>query len=165
MLVIYDLDKTSLYCPIANFMDNFIPKNKLLKRLYYNLYPIAHLLEMKLGLLKINREMYIRARQYAEFKDTYQVVITARHYSFSLNKHVRAVFGDVDMSVFAIAQGLSYLHKVDIVDRLPLIEGEEIIMYDDNAEELRRVKDKYKPHFTGVQVEFTGEEKILNYVN
>lgn len=165
MLVIYDLDKTSLYCPIANFMDNFIPKNKLLKRLYYNLYPVVHLLEMKLGLLKINKEMYIRAKQYAEFTDVHQVVITARHHSFSLKKHVKAVFGDVDITTFAIAQGLTNLHKVDIVDALPLLKGEEIIMYDDNALELKRVKDSYKPHFTGIQVEFIGEEKILNYVN
>ena len=50
MLVIYDLDKTSLFCPIADFLDRFIPRNKVLKKLYYNIYPFVHILEMKLGL-------------------------------------------------------------------------------------------------------------------
>lgn len=166
MLVIYDLDKTSLFCPIADFLDRFIPRNKVLKKLYYNIYPFVHILEMKLGLLKINKEMYIRARQYDEFTDCFQVVITSRHRSFSLQKHIKAVFGDeIDINVFAIAQGLTNIHKVDIIDQLPINDDEEIIMYDDNDKELRRARAKYKGRFTGINVEYTGkEEKILDYV-
>lgn len=166
MIVIYDLDKTSLYCPIADFMDRFIPKHRTLKRLYYNLYPFVHILEMKLGLMKVNKEMYIRAKQYAEFPDTFQVVITARHESRSLVPHVREVFGDTDITVFAIAQGLTNLHKVDIIKQLPMCDDEEIIMYDDNEDELIKTKLKFQKRFTGIQVEFKGkEEKILQYVN
>ena len=57
MLIIYDLDRTSLFCPIADFMDKFIPKNKFLKKLYYNIYPFIHIFEMKFDLLKINSEI------------------------------------------------------------------------------------------------------------
>lgn len=165
MIIIYDLDRTSLYCPIADFMDRFIPKNLILKKLYYNIYPFIHILEMKLGLMKINKEMYIRAKQYAEFNDTFQVVITARHESKSLVPHVRKVFGDTDITVFAIAQGLTNLHKVDIINQLPISDDEEIIMYDDNEKELKRVRSKYKGKFTGIQIEFKGDkEEIIQYV-
>lgn len=167
MLVIYDLDKTSLYCPIADFLDRFIPRNRFLRKLYYDIYPFVHILEMKLGLLKINKEMYIRARQYAEFEDCLQVVITARHRSFSLMRHVKAVFGDaIIINVFATAQGLTNRHKVDMIDQLPIDKNTEIVMYDDNDEELRRVCSKYRGRFTGVNIEFTGSnERIINYVN
>lgn len=164
MLVVYDLDKTSLYCPIADFMDRFIPSNTFFKRLYYNLYPFVHILEMKLGLLKTNPEMYIRAMQYAEFDDVHQIVITSRHRSFSLEKHIKRVFGNLDIKVFPIAQGLTGLHKVEVLKRLPLFKG-GIIMYDDNFKELILARDAFKGHFTGVRVHFTGEEKILDYVN
>ena len=166
MIIIYDLDKTSLYCPIADFMDKFIPSNMFLKKIYYSLYPFVHILEMKLGLLKINKEMYIRAKQYNEFEDCHQIVITARHKSRSLALHVAEVFKDVPITTFAIAQGLTYLHKVDVIDQLPMYEDEEIIMYDDNIRELKRVCQKYNKHFTGIQVDFTGEkEEILTYVS
>lgn len=165
MLIIYDLDKTSLYCPIANFMDRFIPKSIVFKKLYYKLYPFVHILEMKLGLLKINKEMFIRAHQYDEFTDIYQIVVTARHNSYSLNKHVREVFGNIDITTFAIAQGITNMHKVDLVRELPVDNDEEIIMYDDNIEELELMKKEYNGRFTGVNVFFDGEEKILEYVH
>lgn len=165
MIVIYDLDKTSLFCPIADFMDRFIPKNKFLKKLYYKLYPFIHILEMKLNLLRINTKMYVRAKQYEGLKNVLQVVITARHRSFSLYKHVKHVFRDVDVTVFAIAQGLTNLHKVDIVDKLPMSDDEEIVMYDDNIWELNKVAQKHRGRFTGINLEFKDREEILSYVH
>ena len=166
MLVIYDLDKTSLYCPIADFMDKFIPKNKALKKLYYNLYPFVHIFEKHFGLLKINDNIYNRAKVYSEMPDVRQVVITARHNSMSLPIHVEAVFHELKIPYIAIAQGITNINKVEVLKRLPINAGEEIVMFDDNLEELNKVHNKYSPKFTGVRVEFLGKkEEIKQYVH
>lgn len=165
MLVIYDLDKTSLYCPLADLADRFIPKNKFLKQLYYNIYPFIHTLEMKLGLFQINTNMYVRAKQYDEIPGVVQVIITARHFSSSVRKHVEAVFKDLDISAICIAQGLSNINKVDIVQELPIGDKEEIVMYDDSWTELLKMKAKFKKRFTGIRVLFKdNKEKIETYV-
>ena len=165
MLIIYDLDKTSLYCPIANFMDKFIPKNEKLKKIYYNLYPFIHRLEMFLGLLQINEDMYIRAKQYAEFPDTNQIVVTARHFTKTTMEHVSRVFKDIEMPVVCVAQGLTNLFKADVVKELPLLDDEEIIMYDDSVTELSVMKAEFKNHFTGIHVLFKdNKEEIDQYV-
>ena len=165
MLIIYDLDKTSLYCPIANFMDRFIPKNKTLRKIYYNLYPFVHKLEMFFGLLQINKDMYIRAKQYAEFPDINQIVVTARHFTKTTMEHVSRVFKDIDMPVVCVAQGLTNLSKADVIKQLPIYDDEEIIMFDDNFRELKYMRKEFKNHFTGIHVLFKdNKEEIDSYV-
>ena len=165
MLVIYDLDKTSLYCPLANFMDKFIPKNRFLKILYYNLYPIINKLEIKLGLFKINERMYIRAKQYQNYGNVEQVVVTARHYTLQTMEHVTAVFRDIEIPVICVAQGLTSLFKADVVKELPLLDDEEVIMYDDNITELSVMKAEFGERFTGIRVLFNGKDEEISYVN
>lgn len=161
MLIVYDLDKTSLYCPIADFLDKFIPKNKTLKVLYYSLYPFIHNLEMKLGLLKINNSMYARAKSYAEFPDINQIVVTARHFTKQTLTHVQKVFHEIEMPVICIAQGLTELSKAEVIEELPLLEDEEIVMFDDNNVELSKMKKKFKNHFTGMLVKFKGKKEYV----
>lgn len=165
MLVIYDLDKTSLYCPIADRLDKFIPKNRFLKNLYYKLYPFIHSLEIRFGLLQINENMYQRARMFQEFgEDVKQVVITARHHSKASIKHVQMIFKDIDITLFSIAQGLTGLNKIDIIKKLPLYLTEEIIMYDDNYKELTKVHKEYRSNFTGMQVYFKNNKERIRRV-
>lgn len=165
MLVIYDLDRTSLFCPIADFMDKFIPKNTTLKKLYYKLYPFVHILEMRLGLLRINEEIYNRAKIYKEQFNALQVVVTARHKSFSIYPHIKAVFKDIDIPCFCIAQGLTKLSKAKAIRSLGIIKpNEEIIMYDDNIEEITKMINVYKDKATGVHIEFTKDKEIIKYV-
>lgn len=167
MLIVYDLDKTSLYCPIASMLDRFIPRNKKLKILYYKLYPFVHTLEDKLGLLKINQSMTSRFQRYQEYPEIKQIVVTARHFTKETIKHVLQCFptGE-DLPVVCCAQGITDRLKAEVINDLPFVEpGEEIIMYDDNFRELANMRKYFKGHFTGVQVLFNGrEEKILNYV-
>lgn len=164
MLVIYDLDKTSLYCPIADFMDKFIPKNKTLKQLYYKLYPIAHIFEMKFGLLKINDEIYNRAKIYKNEFNARQCVVTARHRSYSTKLHIKRVFRDIEMPYLCVAQGLTNLTKAEVIEgMIPIDQNEEIIMYDDNFNELMCMHALFKNQFTGLLVEYDGiKEKITN---
>ena len=164
MLVIYDLDKTSLFCPIADFMDKFIPKNKILKQLYYKFYPIVHIFEMKLGLLKINNEIYNRAKIYKEQFNARQCVVTARHRSYSTKLHIKKVFRDIEMPCLCVAQGLTNLTKAEVIEgMIPVDPHEEIIMYDDNFNELMCMHALFKDQFTGLLVEYNGiTEKITN---
>ena len=164
MLVIYDLDKTSLYCPIADFMDKFIPKNKFLKQLYYKLYPIAHILEMKFGLLKINDEIYNRAKIYKDEFNARQCVVTARHRSYSTKLHIKNVFRDIEMPCLCVAQGLTNLTKAEVIQgMIPIDPKEEIIMYDDNFNELMFMDALFKDQFTGLLVEYDGiKEKVTH---
>lgn len=167
MLIIYDLDKTSLFCPIADFMDRFIPNNKFLKHLYYLLYPIAHMVEIKLGLLQINRSMYLRALSYEQtYKDVRQVILTARHRSFSTELHKKLVFRDIDVPIFCIAQGITNLSKAAFVKLLPIDKDEEVIMYDDNIDELNKMKKEIGPRFTGLNILFKdNKEENIQIVN
>lgn len=164
MLVIYDLDKTSLFCPIANFMDRFIPKNKILKTLYYKIFPFIHILEMKFNLLKINDRIYNRAKIYKEQFNARQCVVTARHKSYSTKLHIKKIFKDIDMPCLCIAQGLTNLSKVEAVTKMITIDSkEEIIMYDDNYHELMLMHSIFRDQFTGLLVEFDGnKEKVTN---
>ena len=165
MIVIYDLDKTSLFCPIANFLDKFIPHNIILKQIYYKLYPFVHILEMKFGLLKINENIYNRAVAYkTAYPDCLQVVITARHRSISTDMHIKRVFRDIDVSCFCVAQGITNLSKSDIAKLIPKSTNEEIVMYDDNLDELLKMRNVYKEHFSGIRINFEDHEEILQYV-
>lgn len=164
MLVIYDLDKTSLFCPIADFMDKFIPRNIFLRKLYYNIFPFIHILEMKLGLLKINDEIYKRAKIYKEQFNARQVVVTARHQSYSTKLHIKKVFRDIEMPCLCIAQGLTKLSKAECIQQMITIDpNEEIIMYDDSFNELMCMHALFKDQFTGLLVEYNGiKEKVTN---
>ena len=167
MLVIYDLDKTSLFCPIADFMDRFIPNNKFLKQIYYLLYPFAHILEIKLGLLQINRSMYLRALSYDQtYKDVRQIILTARHKSFSTEIHKKLIFRDLDIPIFCIAQGITNLSKAAFAKLLPIDKNEEVIMYDDNIDELNKMRNTIGPKFTGLNILFKdNHEENIQIVN
>lgn len=162
MLVIYDLDKTSLYCPIADFLDNFIPKKKILKKIYYMLYPIAHEIEMKYNLLQINHEMFKRAKGYQQQGAT-QIVVTARHYTHQTMKHVRAVFQDVPVVLMCVAQGITNKSKAEYVAELPRNPRDEIIMYDDNFTELSKMNEMFDK-FIGIQVFFKDNKEEIQRV-
>lgn len=165
MLVIYDLDKTSLFCPIADFMDRFIPKNRTLKVLYYKLYPLVHILEMKLGLLKINEEIYKRAKIYKEQFNARQCVVTARHRSYSTKLHIKEVFKDIEMPCLCVAQGLTQLSKAEVIEgMIPIDPNEEIFMYDDNIYELIKMHALYKNRFTGFKIEYLGNKETISHV-
>lgn len=165
MLIIYDLDRTSLFCPIADFMDKFIPKNKFLKKLYYNIYPFIHILEMKFDLLKINSEIYNRAKIYKEQFNARQCVITARHKSFSTKLHIEEVFRDLDIPCFCIAQGLTKISKAEALNKLVVVDpNEEIIMYDDNFNELMFMHSMFQDKFTGFLVEYKGNKEKITHV-
>lgn len=162
-IVIYDLDKTSVYCPLANFMDKFIPNNMFLKRLYYKLYPFVHTLEIRLGLLKINKAIYQRAKMYSNMPDVYQCVVTARHDTQETYRHVDFVFDDLspDIDVHCIAQGLTNLTKAEYVKQVIKPRNDEvIIMYDDNIYELLEMKRTFN-EFLGFRVLFTGNKEYI----
>lgn len=165
MLVIYDLDKTSLYCPIADRLDLFIPKNRFLKNLYYKIYPFIHSLEIRFGLLQINENIYQRAKMFQEFgDDVRQVVVTARHYTKVSIKHIQMIFKDIDVTLISIAQGLTGLYKVDVIRKLPIYPTEEIVMYDDNFSELAFVYAEFPNQFTGMQVYFKNNKESIRRV-
>lgn len=165
MLVIYDLDKTSLYCPIADRLDLFVPKNRFLKNLYYKLYPFIYSLEIRFGLIQINENIYQRAKMFQEFgNDVRQVVITARHHTKASIKHIQMIFKDIDVTLISIAQGLTGLHKVDVIRKLPIYLSEEIIMYDDNFNELAFVHAEFPNQFTGMQVYFKNNKESIRRV-
>ena len=162
MLVIYDLDKTSVYCPLAEKLDRYIPKNMILKKLYYNLYPVVHWLELKLGLLKINKYIKQRAETAQRF-GARQIVLTARHYTRMVVKHCELVFGDIPITLTCISQGLTKISKARYVQMFENQPDEEIVMFDDNKFELKQMKRTFGSRFHGIQLEFLGDvERILN---
>lgn len=175
LLIIFDLDKTSIYCPIADFMDRFIPKNKTLKQIYYKIYPFIHTLEMKFGLCKINEKMYSRVKSLVNqvstdddiTADIYFMVLTARHETFQTYKHVDLIFKEYanDIDVCCVAQGITGLSKAEYLDRhYNIADHVEIIMYDDNYKELVEMKKKYGSRFTGfkVMMDKNGNEVYVN---
>lgn len=165
MLVIYDLDRTSLFCPLADFMDKFIPKNITLKKLYYKLYRFVHILEMKFDLLEINNEMYRRAKAYETFSNTTQIVVTARHYTPVVKEHIERVFRDIPIVAICVAQGITGMAKVEAVSKyVKLDKNDEIVMYDDNFDELRMMHDVYKDKFSGFQVLFKNGREEISHV-
>lgn len=165
MLVIYDLDKTSLYCPIADRLDLFVPKNRFLKNLYYKLYPFIYSLEIRFGLIQINENIYQRAKMFQEFgNDVRQVVITARNHTKASIKHIQMIFKDIDVTLISIAQELTGLHKVDVIRKLSIYLSEEIIMYDDNFNELAFVHAEFPNQFTGMQVYFKNNKESIRRV-
>lgn len=163
MLVIYDLDKTSLYCPLANFMDKFIPSNLFLRKLYYSLYPFIHWVEIKLKLIQINYNMTNRARAYHKLKAK-QIVVTARHKTKATIKHAKLVFPDVPMNVICVAQGITGYSKAEYLNLFENINtDEEILMFDDNWKELSKMRFMFKNRFKGIRVLFKdNKEKIYD---
>lgn len=150
MLIIYDLDRTSIFCPIADWLDKFIPKNEIIKKLYYNLYPIAYIVEYIFSLVQVNRNMYNRAYMYDKIDECFQIVVTARHFSKPVIWHLKSIFSELSgkIPVVCIAQGLTQLHKYEIVksviNNLDMTQDEEIIMYDDNVIELALMQQNFQ---------------------
>lgn len=161
LYVIFDLDKTSLYCPIADKLDKFIPQNKFLKRLYYCLYPIVHTLELLFGLFKTNRNMYLRARYYQDEPNVTTVVLTARHKSRMVFKHVKETFKDaVPNFVCCVGQGITGLSKAKYLSLVfDFNKNDELIMFDDNQEELDEMTYYFGDNFSGVLTNFDGEKE------
>lgn len=157
MLVIFDLDKTSIYCPIADFMDRFIPQNKALKQLHYKIYPFIHTLEMKFGLCKINEKIYnrVKAIETINSGNISYLVLTARHETYETYKHVDLIFKEFAdfINVECVAQGTTELSKADFLENNFFIyDDEEIVMFDDNYKELLEMKNKFGSRFTGFKV-------------
>ena len=169
MLIIFDLDKTSIYCPIADFMDRFIPKNKTLKKLYYKIYPFIHTLEMKLGLCKINEKMYnrVKAIETINSGNISYLVLTARHETYETYEHVELIFKEYAdfINVECVAQGITGRSKAEFLeDNFFICDDEEIVMFDDNYKELVEMKKKYGSRFTGfkVMMDKNGNEVYAN---
>lgn len=162
MYIIFDLDKTSLYCPLADKLDKFIPKFKFLKRIYYLIYPLVHILEIKLGLFKVNENMYSRALQASQMPGTSIIVLTARHKTKLSEVHIKEVFKDVIPDyVFYVAQGLTGLSKAEYLKSQIGDTEQQIIMFDDNFYELKQMKKTFKSRFTGFTVYFNGKEERI----
>lgn len=158
MLIIFDLDKTSIYCPIANFMDKFTPKNKTLKQIYYKIYPFIHTLEMKFGLCKINEKIYnrVKAIETLNSGNISYLVLTARHETYETYKHVELVFKEYAdfINVECVAQSITELSKAAFLEEnyYFIKNDEEIVMFDDNYKELLEMKNKFGSRFTGFKV-------------
>ena len=158
MLIIFDLDKTSIYCPIADFMDRFIPQNKTLKQLYYkNVYPFIHTLEIKFSLCKINEKIYnrVKAIETINSGNISYLVLTARHETYETYKHVDLIFKEFAnfIMVECVAQSITELSKADFLENNFFIcDDEEIVMFDDNYKELLEMKNKFGSRFTGFKV-------------
>lgn len=162
LLVIFDLDKTSIYCPIAEFMDRFIPKNMFLKKLYYKLYPFVHILEIKLGLCKVNNNMYLRAKNYINLYNVYPTVVTARHRSVPTIKHVKLIFKDLfeDVYIVCVAQGITGFTKAEYLKKVYQVDDDcEILMFDDSINELLNMRKEFK-NCSCYRVKFDGKKEI-----
>ena len=119
---------------------------------------------MKFNLLKINDEIYNRAKIYREQFNARQAVVTARNKSYSTELHTKKIFRDIEIPCFCIAQGLTNLTKAEYIQRIITVDpDEEIIMYDDNFNELMFMHSMFGERFTGLLVEFDGKiEKVTN---
>lgn len=150
LYVIYDLDKTSLYCPIALWLDKQTRLKKLIgDKLFYSLYTPAYILELILGLFKVNTNMRARAKIFEDMKrdDIYQIVCTARHLTNITKFHKKQVFKELsdNITLVCVATGVTGLTKVQVLKELfQITDKDEVIMYDDNLYELNQMYNKMK---------------------
>lgn len=166
MIVIYDLDKTSIYCPIADFLDRFIPKNKFLKKIYYGLYYFAHSLEIMLKLVKVNPNMYQRAKSYRSLPAVIQIVLTARHKTKMVAKHVDMIFKDCQPDIICcVAQSITDLSKARYLTEKLHVDPKntQVVMFDDNYKEMLTMKQAFsKSNFIGFNVYFDGKSERIS---
>ena len=167
MLVLYDLDKTSLYCPFALWLDTSPLKVILPSKLFFSLYSFVYILEMMFGQFKINNEMYLRAKAYNNQPDVKQAVITARHHTWMTRLHTYLVFKELmnTMVLVCVATGESGLTKAEVVDYLfgeQLDEDERIVVYDDNEKELETYDVDFGNRVTLFKVDFDGKTETID---
>ena len=164
MLVIYDLDKTSIYCPIALWLDNqFWLKKILPTRLFYALYTPIYIFEMMFGFFKVNDKIYERAKIYRQFRDTKQVVITARHDTLITRIQKKLVFKDIDKEIelYCTANGITGQSKAILVkNKITRNKNKNILMYDDNFYELAAMRLNFR-NTTQLKTEFDGIKETV----
>ena len=164
MLVIYDLDKTSIYCPVALWLDNqFWLKKVLPTRLFYSLYTPVYIFEMIFGFFKVNDKIYERAKIYRQFRDTKQVVITARHDTLITRIQKKLVFKDIDKEIelYCTANGITGQSKAILVrNKITSNRNKNILMYDDNFYELAAMKLNFK-NTVQLKTEFLGKNETV----
>ena len=164
MLVIYDLDKTSIYCPIALWLDNqFWIKKLLPTRLFYALYTPVYIFEMITGLFKVNPKIYERAKIYRQLSNVKQCVITARHNTFITRLQKKLVFKDLDNEVelYCTANGITGQSKAILVrNKITSNKNRNILMYDDNFYELAAMKLNFK-NTVQLKTEFLGKNETV----
>ena len=167
MLVLYDLDKTSLYCPFALWLDTSPLKLLLPRKIFYSLYSFIYILEMMFGKFKVNNEMYLRAKAYSNQPDVIQAVVTARHHTWMTRLHTYLVFKELkkQMTLICVATGESGLTKAEVVAYLfeeRLDPDERIVVYDDNEYELKVYDNSFGNRATLFKVDFDGEIETIN---
>lgn len=164
LYVIYDLDKTSLYCPIAMFLDKQRWLHNLLgNNLFYSLYTLAYKLEHILKLFKVNDRMYQRAFYYAyecnKRNNITQIVCTARHLSNETRIHKWKVFKDLNIDLVCTACGYTGRNKAQVLKELYNINStDEIIVYEDNSYEIANFKRIFK-NVKIIKVDFQGKKE------
>lgn len=165
MIIIYDLDRTLVYSPIAMFLDRLRPRNLTLLKLYYKLYPAAYFLDTYLGLLKINIMMAKRIEMYHRYPNIRQIIVSARDdglATYAQLAHIPNI--NLIQDVFLIAQAKTkYSKAAFLLDRYYIKAN--IVMFDDSYLELSAVKRHFE-NATCIQVNFKDkEEKLLGYVD
>ena len=169
MLVVYDLDRTSLYCPIALWLDDSFLKRLLPSKIFYGLYAFVYILEMICGKFKINKAMRERAITYSKGEDVGQLIITARHLTYMTRVHAELVFKGAmkDMLLVCVATGETGLTKAEVLYNLTtdyLQDDERIIVYDDSDFELEQYEKVFKNQVTCFKVDFNGKDEIIKCV-
>lgn len=184
MLVIYDLDKTSLYCPLSYKMDKCFLKKCLPIKLFYSLYNFIYTVELMFGLFKINNNMYIRAKSYFRQLELLknkinitQLVVTARHNTLLTKLHKKLVFKDLDEKIELIccSSGLNKVSKAEFITSdeynnnikllYRLIRNEEIkIIYEDNLYEINNYR-KYLSNFRIYKIDFSNYGEYITDVS
>lgn len=162
---IIDLDKTSLYCPLALKFDNSPLKNLLHPKLFYGLYSFVYILEFLLGKFKVNSIMQYRIKHFSNNVENY--IITARHKSLLTKIHCYLLFGKQmkDIKLICTEAGFSKKKKYEFIQ--PLIKDDNctVIMYDDNEDELQSsLRNLNTNHLQLYYINFDGfNEKLELY--
>jgi len=166
MLVIYDLDKTTLYCPLSYKLDNCVTLKKYLgKTLFYSLYTPVYIIELIFGLFKTNTAMYNRAVIYDKtIPNVEQIVVTARHKSLITLLHKKLVFKDLNKKIGCIfvATGRTNILKVNVIKSI-YSKNINCIIYDDNLLELANYKQLTNASL--YKVYFDGKQEVIYNVN
>lgn len=157
MLVIFDLDKTLLYCPLALKFDNCKLKDFIHPKIFYGFYSFIYILEIILNKFKINKGLARYARYLASNSMNEIYVITARHKSFMTKLHCSLIFKNHRYNLICTEAGFTGRHKVDIIKHdLQIAKNAWFVMFDDNYDELLRVK-QYYPDAVCNLVDYNGE--------
>jgi len=161
--VIYDLDETSLYCPLAYKLDKCHKLKQLLpKPIFYSLYTPVYIIELMFRLFKVNRNMRVRAILFHENADITQHVVTARHSTLITKLHKYLVFKEMSkyISLHCVASGKTEIDKATYVYRHILFRvNDKLLIFENDPKEI----SSYNKYFFGkvaiVHTNFNGEEE------